>query len=151
MIGHGVKPGDRASHLTSLPYQMAVAALQPEAALDVAQPAATEAMASFMSRIEVAADEALLADYPAAWPARIVVTTPSDRHERLVRHVPGDAARPFTKVDVFEKFDRLIGPIMGEAGAKELRENAFAMLQSADKMMSVTRALDRATAQTGAT
>ena len=37
MIDHGVVAGDRASHLTSLPYQLAVAALAPDAALDVAQ------------------------------------------------------------------------------------------------------------------
>src|SRR5205807_10194275 len=35
MIDHGVVAGDRASHLTSVQYQMAVAALEPGGAFDV--------------------------------------------------------------------------------------------------------------------
>jgi 2-methylcitrate dehydratase PrpD len=35
MIDHGVDPGDRASRLTSVSYQMAVAALAPETMLDI--------------------------------------------------------------------------------------------------------------------
>ena len=37
MIDHGVKSGDRASHLTSVQYCMAVAALAPEMAFEVGQ------------------------------------------------------------------------------------------------------------------
>src|SRR5712691_3446498 len=37
MVDHGVTPGDRFSHLTSVQYQMAVAALAPEMAFDVQQ------------------------------------------------------------------------------------------------------------------
>ena len=36
MIDHGVTAGDRASHLTSVQYRMAVAALAPDTAFDVA-------------------------------------------------------------------------------------------------------------------
>lgn len=111
MIDHGVKAGDRASHLTSLPYQMAVAGLQPEAQLDVGQsPAAlSDALRAFMARVKVSADDALLAEYPLAWPARVVVKTASGPHERLVRHVPGDPARPFAEADVMAKLRRLVG------------------------------------------
>src|SRR5262249_20675877 len=70
MIAHGIVPGDRASHLTSLPYQMALAAFAPDQALDVAQspkdvPASVR---PFMERIKVAGDEGLIEHYPAAWP-----------------------------------------------------------------------------------
>ena len=54
MIDHGVRPGDRGAHVTSLPYQMALAALQPEAQFDLEQapqtlPAEIAAMMNFAS------------------------------------------------------------------------------------------------------
>ena len=63
MIDHGVIAGDRASHLTSLPYCMAVAAVAPDLAFDVGQspPDLPEAVRTFMDRIKVAAGR---------WPAR---------------------------------------------------------------------------------
>ena len=39
MIDHGVNPGNRASFLTSLPYQLALAALRPDEMLDLDQAA----------------------------------------------------------------------------------------------------------------
>jgi 2-methylcitrate dehydratase PrpD len=122
MIDHGVKAGDRASHLTSLPYQMAVAALAPESNLDVAQaPAAVPAsVQALMTRIKVTADDALLADYPKTWPGRIVVSTAAGRHERSVRDVPGDPACAFTAAEVEAKFQRLVAPIAGEPRARHL-------------------------------
>ena len=53
--------------------------------------------AASWTRIKVEADEGLLADYPRTWPARVRVTAGSERHERLVTHVPGDPARPFDR------------------------------------------------------
>jgi 2-methylcitrate dehydratase PrpD len=131
MIDHGVRAGDRASHLTSLPYQMAVAALAPRSDLDVAQaPAAVSAeLQGFMARITVAADNALLADYPKVWPGRIVVTTSSGRHERSTRAVPGDSAHPFTDAEVGAKFQRLVAPVAGETRARRLFDLGSSVLQ----------------------
>jgi 2-methylcitrate dehydratase PrpD len=120
MIDHGVKTDDRASHLTSLPYQMAVAALQPDAQLDISQAPGTvpAEIQSFMALINVSGDETLLADYPQAWPARVEVMTHSGKQERLVRHVPGDPARPFSEGDIVRKFYALVRPILGEQRAQ---------------------------------
>ncbi len=122
MIDHGVIAGDRASHLTSLPYCMAVAAVAPDLAFDVSQspPDLPEDVRTFMDRIKVAADDGLLADYPRTWPARVAVTTGSTRHERLVTHVPGDPARPFDRARVREKFLRFVGPTIGKSKAEQI-------------------------------
>jgi 2-methylcitrate dehydratase PrpD len=122
MIDHGVIAGDRASHLTSLPYCMAVAAVAPDLAFDVGQspPNLPEDVRTFMDRIKIAADDGLLADYPRTWPARVVVTTGSTRHERLVTHVPGDPARPFDRARVREKFLRFVGPTIGTEKAEQV-------------------------------
>ena len=120
MVDHGVAAGDRASHLTSVPYCMAVAAVAPDLAFDVAQSPASlpPALRAFMDKITVEADERLLADYPRAWTARVSVEAASGRHERQLTHVPGDPARPFDRARVREKFLRFVGPVLGPARAR---------------------------------
>jgi 2-methylcitrate dehydratase PrpD len=122
MIDHGVVAGDRASHLTSLPYCLAVAAVAPQLAFDVQQspPELPPAVRSFMARIKVEADEGLLGDYPLIWRGRVGVVAGETRHERLVTHVPGDPARPFDRAQVREKFSSFVGPALGEQNAKHI-------------------------------
>jgi 2-methylcitrate dehydratase PrpD len=121
MIDHGVKSGDRASHLTSVQYCMAVAAVEPALAFEVGQvPPMPPALRAFMDKIRVEADERLLTDYPRAWPARVTVVAGSARHERLVAHVPGDPARPFDRAQVERKFLRFVTPVAGAETAQRL-------------------------------
>jgi 2-methylcitrate dehydratase PrpD len=116
MINHGVKAGDRASFMTSLPYQMAVALLEPEAQFALSAPSAmpSSALQSLMSRITVVADESLLPHYPAQWPARVSVVTSRGRQEKTIRDIPGDPARPMDEASLKAKFDRLVAPVLGE-------------------------------------
>jgi 2-methylcitrate dehydratase PrpD len=122
MIDHGVKPGDRASHLTSVQYAMAVAARAPDAALDVqASPSEiAPVLREFMERVTVVPDESLLSGYPRAWPARVRVSAGGATHERLVTHVPGDPARPFDAPAVRDKFLRFVAPVVGVTRAEEI-------------------------------
>ena len=117
MIDHGVKSGDRASHLTSVQYCMAVAAVAPDMAFEISQSPSglSPVLRAFMDKIKVEADELLLADYPRAWPARVTVMAGPARHERLVTHVPGDPARPFDRAQVERKFLSFVTP--AEKGA----------------------------------
>jgi 2-methylcitrate dehydratase PrpD len=71
------------------------------------------ALSAFMSRIQVRAEEGLLAaGYPQAWPAPVTVTA-SARRERTVTHVPGDPARPFGEDDLEAKFVRVTAAVLG--------------------------------------
>jgi 2-methylcitrate dehydratase PrpD len=114
MIDHGVMAGDRASHLTSVPYQMAVAACRPNEVYDVGQsPGSLPAeVTAFMGRITVEGDDTLLADYPAVWPARVSLTTSAGKVEHTATHVPGDPARPFDAAAVMDKFRRVTAPVL---------------------------------------
>lgn len=145
MIDHGVNPGNRASFLTSLPYQLALAALRPDEMLDLDQAAGQSLpqVQAFMARVRVTADEALLADYPSAWPARLVVMTASGRHEHDVHDVPGDPARPFTEADVRKKFKRCVASCLDEDAAERLWRSSLTVLQSRDALLSMLRDLDR--------
>jgi 2-methylcitrate dehydratase PrpD len=115
MIDHGVKGGDRASQLTSVQYRMAAAALAGHFKEDVGQSPVglLPPLRDFMTKIKVAADESLLADYPRRWPARVIVHAGAARYERLVTDVPGDPARSFDRAQVREKFVRFVEPVLG--------------------------------------
>ena len=122
MIDHGVVAGDRASHLTSVQYAMATAALAPEMAFDVQQtpPDLPAPVRALMGKIKVEADERLLGDYPASWPARVRVAAGPTRHARDVTHVPGDPALPFDRARVREKFLRFTQPVLGVKTAERI-------------------------------
>ena len=122
MIDHGVVAGDRVSHLTSVQYCMAVAALAPEAAFDIQQAPAKipSAVQALMAKIKVQADERLLAEYPRSWPARVRVTAGAGRQERTVTHVPGDPALPFDRIGVRKKFLRFTEPVIGAERAERI-------------------------------
>ncbi|MGA7789741.1 MAG: MmgE/PrpD family protein [Xanthobacteraceae bacterium] len=144
MIDHGIKSGNRASFLTSLPYQLAMVALHPDDMLNLGQPAETALppLQAFMERIKVAADDALLAEYPSSWPARIVVTTKSGRYERRVRDIPGDPAHPFRETDIRNKFQDAAAPVLDERTAAFL-QSALTVLSSRDSLSSVMRNLNQ--------
>src|SRR5262249_41309253 len=124
MIDHGVVAGDRASHLTSLPYCMAVAAIAPDLAFNVRQspPELPSAVRGFMSKIKVAADDGLLAEYPQTWPARVRVIANSGTHERRVTHVPGDPERALSVAEVTRKYIRFAVPVLGDEKANQIMQ-----------------------------
>ena len=146
MIDHGVVPGDRASFLTSLPYQMAAAALAPAALDDLSQTraAAMEPVTALMQRIKVVADDALLAGYPASWTARVTVTASAGEHERAVSHVPGDPARPFDEAAVKSKFARFAAPILGETDAQAVLAQALGVLDNGASAAEIVQRVVRA-------
>jgi 2-methylcitrate dehydratase PrpD len=147
MIDHGVTVGDRFSHLTSLQYQMAVAALAPDLAYGLnAPPGATSPeILAFMERIKVRAEESLLtAGYPQVWPAHVTVTTRTRRYERSVIHVPGDPSRPFGEDDLKAKFVRVVSPAFGAERAEALFAVALGAMDNPAAVVSEIDSLDPA-------
>jgi 2-methylcitrate dehydratase PrpD len=113
MIDHGVRAGDRASHLTSVHYHLALGALGHASLYDVqhSPQQITGEIQAFMQKVSVSADQALLGHYPQAWPARVVVHAAGGKHERLVVPGWGDPQRPFNDGRVEEKFRRVLAPV----------------------------------------
>ena len=111
MIDHGIG-GGRIARLTSQQFQLAIAALIPDLAFDIAQ--ATDVppdVLRFMDGITVRVDENLLDGFPLRWSARIRVRTRQTEYERLIAHIPGDPDRPTNKLDLISKARRLIGRV----------------------------------------
>ena len=147
MIDHGVTAGDRASHLTSVPYRLALAACDPDALFDIAHnpPMVAERIQAFMQKVAVKADEALLAYYPKAWPARLAVRTADATHKRLVLHVPGDPQWPFEEAQVTEKFRRMVGSSDAQ-GTERLLASARAVFDGRQAMVELMSEIAQATA-----
>jgi len=149
MIDHGVTAGDRASHLTSLPYQMAVAVLMPDAAFDVAQSpdSIPGPIAALMAKVKVTPNERLLARYPRVWPAHVRVATASGTvHEKEVEHVPGDVRLPFDDLQVRDKFRRFSVPVAGAEAAARLAALAATSLDQERAALALIDLIERACA-----
>jgi 2-methylcitrate dehydratase PrpD len=147
MLDHGVKAGDRASFLTSLPYQLAVAALAPAAAFDVGQSAAAVAqpVAALMAKVLVTQNERLLARYPKVWPAHVrVATVTGETYEEETEYVPGDVRVPFDAAQVKEKFRRFAAPVLGDEGAEAMLALAAAALEPGDASLRLFDAIEQA-------
>jgi 2-methylcitrate dehydratase PrpD len=147
MIDHGVKPNDRASFLTSLPYQMALAVLQPDMTSDVRQSPAVvpQPVAELMAKVTVTQNERLLARYPKVWPAHVRVATVSgETQEQEVEYVPGDVRIPFDAPQVTEKFSLFVKPVLGRAEADRMLALAAAALKKGDAPVRLFDAIEQA-------
>jgi 2-methylcitrate dehydratase PrpD len=142
MINHGVKPGDRASFLTSLPYQMAVAVLQTGCQLDLvpAPGMPSQALQALMARITVKPDDRLLVNYPLQWPASVTLVTTQGASERRTSDVPGDPTRPLSEARLADKFQRLVAPVLGQGDP--LWQSALDALRSGQTLDRLVVRLD---------
>lgn len=121
MIAH--RPPGRIGRIVSIGWQCAVAALHRDEVLDIerADHSAEPAFAALMDKIEVHADPALNAYFPARYPARVEIETKNGaRFERLVPDAPGDPARAFHAEGVEAKFIRVTKKTFGETHAREV-------------------------------
>lgn len=129
MIDHGIVESDRLSRLTSMPYQIAVAALAPHLAFDLVQAdSPPAAVRDFMGRVKVVPDEALMEGFPAIWRARVRVKVKGDWHEHQIAQIPGDPGRPFGASDIREKFHRLADKIVGAQTVDRIADEAVDVL-----------------------
>lgn len=130
MVNHGVVPGDRSSHMTSLPYQLVLAALAPENmySLEFAPNPTPEAHKTWLGKITVSADDALNVHFPRAWPAAVEVISVAGTQQRLVTDIPGDPARTFDETQVRQKYDQVLGPLLGTETTRSLAGDALSAL-----------------------
>jgi 2-methylcitrate dehydratase PrpD len=150
MIDHGVISGDRASHLTSVSYRLALAACDSDALFDVGHspPAVAGRVRAFMQKVSVKADEALLAHYPKAWPARVVAHTAGGTHERLMLNVPGDPQRPFAEPQITNKFRRVTASLGGNT-TESLLMRCHSIFEGGRPLTELTSEIAKTTAYQG--
>ena len=59
-----------------------------------------DAVKALLAKVSVRADEALLAHFPKAWPARVIVQSEQGTRDKLVLAVPGDPGAPMDAIAV---------------------------------------------------
>jgi 2-methylcitrate dehydratase PrpD len=108
MLDHGIEDGDRLSRLTSMPFQIAIAALDSATAFDVAQTSVVpDAVRAFMCKVKVLPNEDLMEGFPQRLRGAVRVRASGIWHEHETLAVPGDPAQPFDEVAIRQKFQRI--------------------------------------------
>ena len=110
MLDHGIHDSDRLSRLTSMPFQLAIAAFDPGTAFNVGQTSVVpDAVRAFMEKVKVTADESLMEGFPKHLRGVVRLRTNGAWQEHEVLDVPGDPAKPFGEQAIREKFRRVSG------------------------------------------
>lgn len=106
--------------------QMAPERFGPEGARDAE-------LAALMARIEIAVNPELSAMYPGAWPARVRVQLDDGAwiHAGL-EHPRGSPQAPAGEPELEDKLTALLGPRLGEAGARAWLDSFARLPQTAD-------------------
>jgi 2-methylcitrate dehydratase PrpD len=109
----------RSSGYVSAAFQMALAAMRPQALWDLDRTAVMTdpAILDFASRVIVATEPAFDAAYPKRWPARISVETAGQTYVHEEEIATGDPLRPLSAADLTQKHRRLLS--FGYAGEAE--------------------------------
>jgi len=139
MIDHGIV-GGRLARLTSQPYQMAIAVLAPNLAFDVAQVGEVPIdVLRLMNKITVRPDERLLDGFPQQWSAHVHVRTAQGEHQKLIRHVPGDPARPHDEGALKRKAFHLVGAV-----SEDIADHCKAVLEGRTPIQQLVDVVNRA-------
>jgi 2-methylcitrate dehydratase PrpD len=109
----------------------------------------SDSIRTFMDRVAVEPDDALLSRFPRQWPSRVEVVTSSGRQERTVTDVPGDPARPFDAAAVEEKFRRIVTPSIGAETAAQTLQHAVGLLNGQTAAARLVRDIEQVSAVRG--
>ena len=127
MIGHRNAAAGRIGRITSMAYQLGLAAHRPAELENIARPnfAGDTEIAEFMTRVSVTADTSLETYYPRRWPAFVdVALKDGSRKAEFSLDAPGDPLRA-ADLDVRAKFHRLADPALGKPAAAELERECL--------------------------
>ena len=89
LVTRPLSAADRLTRLCNIGFQLACAARAPESLYDPER-AASPALAEFAARVTVLPAKDFDTDLPSRWPARVVVTTGTERFEETVVNAPFD-------------------------------------------------------------
>ena len=105
MIDRSGFPEDRLGSITSVQYQLALAAFYEEDLYDSERNTLrdVEKVRTLMKKVRVTPSSSLTAIYPRKWPGKISLTVGGKRYEQEVLSPKGDADQPMTWDDVDRK------------------------------------------------
>ena len=145
MIGQRNAGQGRLARITSVAYQLALAAHRPELLDDVVRPDLSRdpAISAFMARVEVVPDPALAAYFPKAYPARVALSLAGGRKpDVLVTDALGDPTLSLDGAALRAKYHRLADPVIGAGRAETLAAAALAATTSDAALAALSRAIE---------
>jgi 2-methylcitrate dehydratase PrpD len=122
MVNHGVD-ASRSSTITSAPYQLALAAYNPEGLYDVTRESisVSEHVKNFMNIVVVVKDTELDKYYPKRWPASVKVTTNDGKIiNELALDALGDPGVPFDEEREKKKIHMFLDPFQRKSTTETL-------------------------------
>lgn len=129
MLDHGVTDADRMSRLTSMPYQLAIAALEPDAAFDVGQTGAvSQPVRAFMAKVKVSADENLMESFPTVWKAGVRICIRGQWFESGEEENFDPVWPLFDEAAIREKCRRLSARAIGTETCDAIMSDAFGVI-----------------------
>jgi len=119
----------------SMPFGAAVALLYRRASLDEYREEKLKSpqVRDLMKRISMVKDPALEKNYPAEWPARVVIELQDGQsYEKLIRFPKGDPENPLSWEELNHKFRSLAGAVFPAPQLEEIRRATERLDQSQD-------------------
>lgn len=115
-------PEDRLSSITSMRYQLALAAFYEEDLFDVERKVLRneEKINAFMNKVRITPDDGFTATYPKRWPGRVMLKVDGKKFEHEVLSPRGDVDQPMSWEDVEQKLKRLGRPFFDVANTVKL-------------------------------
>ncbi len=145
MIDRPGFPDDRLASITSIRYQLALAAFYEEDLFDVERKILRneQKVHTFMQKIHVTPSDPLTAIYPKKWPGRISLRVDGRRYEYEVMAPKGDIDQPMTWEDVENKTKQITRPFFDSSKVEEL-STCVKSLESMERVDTLINILSRA-------
>ena len=115
-------PDNRLQTISSVQYQIALAAFDPDGLFDIRreQVNCDTRVRNLMNKVQVKPSRELERSYPSVWGARVEVKTEERGHSRKVLYPKGDPRSMMNWDEVIAKFKWLAGPALGDRSAAEV-------------------------------
>jgi len=151
MIATRPEAGARSSTIVSAAYQLGLAAFARERLYDIERASTMQEAAAlvFAGKVEVVADDALLADFPASFPAEIEVSAGGTLHRKRITAARGDPARPLDDDALKDKADRIFAQSGGTQPGADLIAIGLDALKDRASCEAVAAAFARAPVAVG--
>lgn len=118
----GTEPKNRLQAKSSLPFGVVTRLVHGESGLQAFEPEAfTDDVYDLLARVSVRTDPVLNARVPDARSARVTIrTSDGQEYSKEVEHARGGAERPYSQAELREKFDDLVGAVLGADATVDL-------------------------------
>ena len=124
VIDRPTPTSNRLDSISSVQYQIALAAIKPEALLDLEREELfqTETILSLIKKVKVVGDVELSKLFPATWPARLTVKANGQVWTKEMFYPPGDHRNPLDRDALRKKFYRATGKVLRSAAVNKIAD-----------------------------